>query len=380
MNIIQMRKLYYDEVSKCNRCGFCLPNCPIYRVQKVESASPRGRNAITRAVIEERLSFSPEIEKSIFSCLGCGACTVACFPSLKTKELVFKNRECLVEEGQYPKAMNQLAKSLGENRNIADEENEERGEWRELIKDLPEDAFEKAHADIIYFVGCVSSFFPMAQNIPVNMAKIMEQAGLNFSILGGEEWCCGFPLIGAGMPENMKALMDHNINKIKEMGAKKIIFSCPSCYHTWKNFYDPEVEILSSSEFLERMILGKNIPLKEIDATVTYHDPCDLGRHCGIFESPRSVIKSIPGIRLVELHNNRELSTCCGGGGNLEMVDPELSGKVARMKIDEILKTGADIVVSSCQQCLRTISTKARRDKIKLVVKDITDLVAEALN
>ena len=92
MNLAQMRRLSYEEVAKCTRCGFCLPNCPIYLVEKKESSTPRGRNAITRAVIEKRLEWSPETEKSIFSCLGCGACTAACFPKVQTRELVFRNR------------------------------------------------------------------------------------------------------------------------------------------------------------------------------------------------------------------------------------------------------------------------------------------------
>ena len=116
-----------------------------------------------------------------------------------------------------------------------------------------------------------------------------------------------------------------------------------------------------------------------MNATVTYHDPCDLGRNSGVFEEPRNVIRSIPGVNLVELPHNRSLSMCCGGGGNVEMVDPDLSGQVAQMKIDEIQGTGADMVVSSCQQCLRTIATRARRQKIDLPVKDLTELVVEAM-
>ncbi|MEE9610493.1 MAG: (Fe-S)-binding protein, partial [Desulfatiglandales bacterium] len=202
---------------------------------------------------------------------------------------------------------------------------------------------------------------------------------VDFTILGGDEWCCGFPLIGAGMPEKIKTLMEHNLQKVKEVGAKKIVFTCPSCYHMWKNFYEPEVELLCTSELLEQLLSEKRISLKEINATVTYHDPCDLGRNSGIFESPREVLKAIPGIRLIEMPNNRQMANCCGGGGNLEMVDPELSAKVAQMKIEEILETGADMVVTSCQQCVRTIATRARRQKINLVVKDLTDLVAEAM-
>ena len=379
MNIVKLRKLSYDEVAKCNKCGFCLPNCPVYLVEGKESSAPRGRNAITRAVIEERLEWSTDIEKAIFSCLGCGACTAACFPKVETRELVFRDRECLVGEGLYPKIADRVAKFIDEEHNISDDDNAERGEWQELIRDLPAHAFEKAHAEVIFFVGCVASFFPLAQKVPINMSLILQQADVDFTILGGEEWCCGFPLIGAGMPDKMQALMDHNLKKVEEVGAKSIVFTCPSCYHTWKTLYKPDVELYHASQMLHRMIKDGQIKLKEIDATVTYHDPCDLGRNSGVFEEPREVLKAIPGLKLKELADNRQLSMCCGGGGNVEMVNPELSGKVAQMKLDEISRTGADMVVSSCQQCLRTIATRARRQKMDLVVKDLTELVAEAM-
>jgi len=379
MNITQLKKLSYEEVAKCNRCGFCLPNCPIYLVEKKESAAPRGRNAITRAVIEGRLDWNPEIENSIFSCLGCGACTAACFPKVETKELVFRDRECLVGEGLYPKIADRVARFIDESFNIADDDNEERGEWQELIKGLPEHAFEKKEAEVIFFVGCVASFFPLAQKIPANMARIMEAAGVDFTILGGEEWCCGFPLIGAGMPDKVKKLVEHNLEKVNQVGAKEIVFTCPSCYHTWKHIYSTDLKLYHSSQMIDQIIKDGRITLKEIDATVTYHDPCDLGRNSGVFEEPRQVLDAIPGLKLVELPNNRALTMCCGGGGNLEMVNPELSGKVAQMKIEEIKQTGADMVVSSCQQCLRTIYSRARRENIDLVVKDLTELVTEAM-
>lgn len=379
MNIIQMRKLSYDEVAKCNKCGFCLPSCPIYLVEKTEPASPRGRNAITRAVIEGRLEWSPEIEKSIFSCLGCGACTAACFPKVETKDLVFRNRECLVGEGIYPKIADHLAKTLDGAHNISDDDNEERGEWQELIKDLPEHAFEKEHAEVIFFVGCVASFYPMVQRIPVNMAKIMDKAGVDFSILGGEEWCCGFPLIGAGMPEKMQTLMEHNLNKVKEVGAEAIVFTCPSCYHTWKLLYKTNAKLYHATQMMAELIKDKHISLKEMNTTVTYHDPCDLGRNSGVFEEPREVLNAIPGLKLVELPMNRQLSVCCGGGGNLEMTNPELSGKIAQMKLDSIENIGADTVVTACQQCVRTIATRARRQGKKLNVMDLTEILTLAM-
>ncbi|MFH1242972.1 MAG: (Fe-S)-binding protein [Pseudomonadota bacterium] len=378
MNITQLRKLSYDEVAKCNRCGFCLPSCPIYLAEGKESATPRGRNAITRSVIEGRLDWSPEIEDAIFSCLGCGACTAACFPKVETKQLVLRDRQCLVGEGLYPKIADRVARFLEESHNISDEENAERGEWQELIKGMPEHALEKEHANVVFFVGCVASFFPMAQNIPANMARIMEQAKLDFTILGGEEWCCGFPLIGAGMPDKVSKLVEHNLDKVRQVGAKEIVFTCPSCYYTWKQLYACDLKLYHATQMLDRVIQEGRIHLKQINATVAYHDPCDLGRNSGIFEEPRRVLKAIPGIKLVELPNNRQMARCCGGGGNLEMVNPELSGKVAQMRIDEIMETGADLVVSSCQQCLRTLVTRARREGIDLAVKDLTEVVAEA--
>jgi len=379
MNIVQLKKLSYDEVAKCNRCGFCLPNCPVYRVEGRESASPRGRNAMTRAVIEGRLPLSRDTEKAIFSCLGCGACSQVCLSGVATKDVIFRDRECQVGEGLYPEIAARVADLIQESHNISDDDNEDRGEWQELIKGLPEDALLKDKADVIFFVGCVASFFPMAQKIPANMARIMQAAGVDFTILGGEEWCCGFPLLGAGMPDKMKRLMDHNLEKVKAVGASRIVFTCPSCYHTWKHLYQPDVELYHASQMLDRMIKDGQISLKEMKVTVTYHDPCDLGRNSGIFEEPRNVLKAIPGIELRELANNRQLSVCCGGGGNVEMVNPDLSARVAQMKLDEIRDTGADMVVSSCQQCLRTITTRARRQKVDLVVKDLTDMVIDAM-
>jgi heterodisulfide reductase subunit D len=209
--------------------------------------------------------------------------------------------------------------------------------------------------------------------------QILDKGGVDFTILAGEEWCCGFPFIGAGMAKELEGLKAHNLDKVKEVGAQTVVFSCPSCYRTWNEFYDTDVELLHSSHLLERLIKENKLPLKELPVTVTYHDPCDLGRNSGVYEPPREVLKMIPGLTLVELEHNRENAICCGGGGNVEMVDPELSAKIAQKKIDEIQNTGADIVVTSCQQCVRTISTRARKQGIKLKVMDVTEIVLMAM-
>lgn len=380
MNIVQLKKLSYDEVAKCNKCGFCLPSCPTYLVKKSEAYSPRGRNAITRFAIENSLELNADTEKAIFTCLGCGACAAVCLSSVQTKDLIFQNRECQVDRGFYPKVAKRLVKTLEESRNISDDDQEDRAEWLELIKDLPEEAFEKGHADILFFVGCVASFFPMVQKIPANMAKILQMAEVDFTILGGDEWCCGFPLVGAGMPEKLEELKKHNLNKVADVGAKKIVFTCPSCLHTWKHLYDTDVELMHASQLIAELIKSGSLKLKnDIDVTATYHDPCDLGRNTGIYEEPREVIQAIPGLRFVELPMNRKFSVCCGGGGNVEMTDQDLSAQVAQMKLDSIQDAGAEMVITACQQCVRTMATRARRQKIDIEVKDLTELVVEAM-
>ncbi len=379
MNVAKLKKMQYEEVAKCTRCGFCLPNCPTYAVKRTEAYTARGRNALTRAVIEGRLDLSPEMARAIFTCLGCGACTKACFPAVKTRDLVLDNRACLTEAQVHPKIMEKLAETLNEYHNITGDDNDERGDWREYVKGAPEHAFEKDRAEYVYFVGCVASFFPLAQKIPANLATIMDRAGLDFTILGGREWCCGFPLLGAGMPDKTAALAAHNIDKVKEVGAGRAVFACPSCFHTWKHLYQTDVQIMHSSHLLFDLVRQGKLKLKKLDMKVTYHDPCDLGRNSGVFEEPREVVKAIPGVKLVELPNNRNLSVCCGGGGNVEMVDPEISAAVAQRKIEEIQSTGADTVVTGCQQCLRTIATRARRQNVNLNVMDLTQLVMMAM-
>lgn len=177
----------------------------------------------------------------------------------------------------------------------------------------------------------------------------------------------------------MEELIAHNLEKIKDVDARSIVFTCPSCYHTWKHAYNPDLKLYHASQYINELIKENRIELKNLDATVTYHDPCDLGRNSGVYDEPRDVLKAIPGITLVEMPQNRKFSFCCGGGGNLEMTNPELSANVAQMKIDMIEKTGADMVATSCQQCVRTIATRARKQKKGLVVKDLTELVVEAM-
>jgi heterodisulfide reductase subunit D len=147
----------------------------------------------------------------------------------------------------------------------------------------------------------------------------------------------------------------------------------------WREYYPQDIEIFHVTQFLKKLIETNRIPFKTLSLTVTYHDPCDLGRAARIFSEPREIIRAIPGIKLVELAHNKESCRCCGGGGNLEMIDAQLAAEIARQKIEEVVDTGAQAVITSCQQCVRTMLTHVRRNKIPLEVLDITQLVQRAL-
>jgi heterodisulfide reductase subunit D len=376
----ELKDILYDEIAKCNRCGFCLAHCPVYAVEGREWATPRGKNAIVRAIIEGRIGWTPEIEAALYRCTGCRLCTQTCFPAVETNQGVLAGRACLADMNQYPKIVDRVVEALESDFNISGDPNEDRGQWMDFLKEVPEHRYQKEKAKVIYFVGCVAAFFPLVQKIPQAFVQVLDKSNVDFTTLGGEEWCCGFPLIQMGMPNKMEKLVKHNQEKIKEIGAETVVFACPSCYHTWKEHYKSNGELLHSTQFMERLISeGKLAFKKGFSKTVTYHDPCDLGRNSKVFDPPRNILKQIPGLKFVELENNRQLSVCCGGGGDLEMIDPELSAAIAERKIQEIQRTGADVVVTSCQQCVRTIAGYARKKEIDLKVMDITEVVLEAM-
>jgi heterodisulfide reductase subunit D len=367
------------EFDQCIKCGLCQATCPICKELMLEKYTPRGKVQLARYYGGGQLALSDHFRDIFAKCLLCGSCSVTCPSGVDLKKIFFEmRREIAAKRGLHP-AVEEAVRAVSNRRNISNEDNLERAEWRENLKGLPDHLYEKDRAEVAYFVGCVASFFPMVQGIPQNLVQILDRAQVDFSILGGEEWCCGFPLIGAGVPEGMKELIEHNLEKIHDLGAGEVVFSCPSCYRTWKEYYPTDLHLSHSTQFLEKLIAEGALPLREVKMTVTYHDPCDLGRNSGVFEAPRRVLGAIPGLTLVELENNRAKSICCGGGGNVEMVDPKLSGAVAQKKIEEIRRSGAEAVVTSCQQCVRTIKGRARRQKMDLLVMDLTEIVLLAM-
>jgi heterodisulfide reductase subunit D len=380
------------EMDACTGCRLCADVCPaacaaangeltaVYRMQGLKRKLKAGRGL--------RRFFGPKppdlqelkrFAETVFRCTLCGRCGEVCPIGIRLQELWHAARQDLVDGAAYPEKIDLIRKNLAESRNVFGEDNAERAEWVEDMRRPPKHGYIRETAEVAYITGCVAAYFPLAQKIPVALAEIFDASGVDFTILGEEEWCCGFPLLGAGLMGMFEDFRRQNLRAVEAKGARTVVFACPSCYQMWREHYRCDLDLVSAPEYLLRLLGAGRIPLREVPLTVTYHDPCDLGRGARVFDPPREAIRCIPGVNLVEMAHHGERCLCCGGGGNLEMVDPGLAARIARDKVDEVLATGAQAVVTSCQQCVRTMTATVKRNKIPLEVLDIVQLVRRAL-
>ena len=381
----------------CTECGQCLTVCPAVAASGDADLSAQVRmhnlkkllrdgnffwKALNEMLGREPLA-TPQVLKdyglSVFRCSLCGDCEEVCPAGLPLKDMWLSLREELSRTGDAPDKIRMIRANLDGSHNVFDEDNDERGDWVDDMRKPPKGGCVKDSAEVVYFTGCVGAYFPLAQKIPMAFVEILDAGGVDFTIMAGDEWCCGFPLQGSGQSEGLPAIIAHNVAAAKARGARKVVFTCPSCYQIWREAYPPEFELVHASEMVAQLVLEDRLPLGELPMTVTYHDPCDLGRGGRVFDEPRAIMARIPGLTLVEMEHNREHCLCCGGGGNLEMIDPDLSAAMAKRKVEEAVATGAEAIITNCQQCVRTMMTYAKRNKVNIDVMDMSQLVAKSL-
>ncbi|MBT6341651.1 MAG: (Fe-S)-binding protein [Desulfobacula sp.] len=377
------------QMEACTNCTLCAEVCPavsalqdgrlsgVYRLDTLRGMI-RSQSRLFQFFSRRKPPTRTELKKfgeTVYRCTLCGRCQEICPSGIKLRDIWFSLRQDLVCSGAYPEKINMIRENVALSHNVFDEDNKERVDWVDDLQNPPDHYYVKDTAEVVYFTGCVAAFFPMVQKIPIALTQLFETAKIDFTLLGEEEWCCGFPLLAAGLRNHIKDPVQHNIEAVRRKGAQKVVFACPSCYQMWKEYYPEEFEIYHVSQFLNSLIDTGQLELSRLDLKITYHDPCDLGRGSMEYDAPREVINAIPGVSLIEMEHNRDKCLCCGGGGNLEMIDTHLSRQIAETKINEVLATGADAVVTACQQCLRTILSYARRNKIKIEVLDIVELI-----
>jgi Fe-S oxidoreductase len=361
------------------QCGTCSGSCPTVRQMEY---TPRQILRLIQMGMEDRVLRS----RAIWYCLACYSCTARCPREIKITETLIGLRQLAAARGmEVPGNLLALKGTLMDQYNISGDANDSRLIWSENLEEVAAVVKPKRQAETVYFVGCVSSFFPVAYPIPQSLVQIMMRLEADFTLLGGDEWCCGYPLYSAGMEALLPSFAEHNIATVKAAGARQLVTTCPSCYYTWTHLYADltssplPFEVLHASQYLARLMEGGQLKLHEVEQVVTYHDPCDLGRKSGIYDAPREVIGGIPGVEFREMATSRENATCCGGGGDVQVVDESVTASVAARRVRQAERTRAGVILSACQQCKRTLASAARKEKIRLRAMDITELVWQAM-
>jgi len=319
----------------------------------------------------------------IYECLLCANCREKCgaidlqtfSPKINTPAIVKALRADIFAAGiKVPEAVIKYGEAIEKTNNIFGAPPEERADW------LPTDIKITKEATTVYFPGCLAAY--RAPEIAQATAKILNNLGITFSIMGEEEHCCGDPLIMVGQLFLARELANYNWEHLKD---KMVITSCAGCYRTFNDEYprllgkEYKINAIHIVELLADLIDEGKIKFTEkINEKVTYHDPCELGREMKVYDQPRKILQNVPGVELVELERNRENSWCCGGGGGVKGVNFDLSVEIGKDKIEEALATGAKTIVSACPSCKINISDAIKATGADLKAIDITELIAQA--
>jgi Fe-S oxidoreductase len=239
--------------------------------------------------------------------------------------------------------------------------------------------------EILYFPGCYLCYDPRLKKVARATATILNRAGVDYGILGAEENCCGESIRKTGEEELFKRLARENIKTFIDHGVKKILVSSPHCYHTFKNEYPDfrvNFEIVHLSQYLLDLIREGRLEIKkEYQKKVTYHDPCYLGRHNGIFDEPRGILKQVGGLELREMPDSRKDSLCCGGGGGRVWMETQKGERFSDLRLAQALEVGAEVLVTACPYCVTMFEdSRLTLDVVdRLEIKDITEIIQEVI-
>jgi len=364
-----------DAFKRCFQCGLCDVVCPWNRV----------RDFSMRRLVRQATFGMTDIEsEEIWLCTTCGRCPQHCPRDVQQIQSGIALRRIATEYGVFPKSVQPVRTirgSLVGEGNTLGEERAKRGDW---AKGLSVESFTEG-MEFLYFPGCYPSYDPRLKKVAVATANILNAAGVEFGILGPKENCCGESIRKTGDEEVFKRLARENIKAFVDNGVKKIIVSSPHCYHTFKNEYPDfmvNFEIIHMSQLLFKLIEEGRLELKgEYLKKVTYHDPCYLGRHNGIYNEPRGVLTHVPGLELNEMPDNRVDSLCCGGGGGRVWMETQKGQRFSDLRIDQAIGVGAEILATSCPYCITMFEdsriTMGMDEKIE--IKDITEIIAEVI-
>ena len=342
----------------------------------------RGKMQIIRSLWQGKLELSKEMADVIFQCPTCNACAEVCAYDMDNVALYEALRAELVDAGCGLEAHVPMNKAMIELLNPYERDNKLKSKWLEKLDFKVKDA-NTEKAEVLYFVGCTSALTPDIETVAINTAKVFNKFGVDFSVFGEQEVCCGSVAMRTGDSNAFNSVARKNYELFKKSGVKTIVTSCAGCYRTLKKDYvdyleDLEIEVLHTVEFLLKVIQEKNIQLKNLGFNITYHDPCHTGRHSGLYEEPREILKKIA--NLTEMKTIKQSAKCCGAGGGVKKGFPELALEIAKSRIQEAEETGAEYLVSICPFCYRNLSDAIIEMGSNIKMVDLMELVEQALN
>lgn len=359
----------------CYQCGICDVVCPWNRVTSFSM----------RKIIRQATFGLTDIEKEdIWRCTTCGTCPQRCPRGVDQIETTVSLRRIATEYGVFPRSVTPIVTvggSLMAEGNPFDMKRSKRADWAESlsVKTFTEGM------EILYFPGCYLSYDPRMKKVAAATVRLLNKAGVDFGILGSKENCCGESIRKTGNEPLFKHLAKENIKTFIDHGVKKILVSSPHCYHTFKNEYQEfnvHFEIVHMSQFVSDLMKeGRLEPVREYGKKITYHDPCYLGRHNGVFDAPRDVLTRVPGAELTEMAECRKNSFCCGGGGGRIWMETPKGERFSDLRLQQAIDVEAEVLVTACPYCITnfTDSSLSLQDGQSIEVKDITEVVQEVV-
>jgi Fe-S oxidoreductase len=359
------------KLLECIQCGTCTASCPVAR-----KANLNVRKYMREVATFGRLSQHPQNE--LWSCTTCSTCGVRCPKDLNPYEFIIDIRGMAVEEGQIAPTIRDALESIFKNGNPWGRIRNKRSEWSQDLNLKP----MSQGADVLFFVGCTGAYDPRVQTVPKSLVKCFQKADVNFGVLGDEETCCGCEVYGMGEKGLFDFLVEENMKLFTKYNVKQLVTSCPHGFHAFKNRYNQTgFEPQHHTQLLCKLIDEKKLTFsKNVDKKVIYHDPCFLGKQNGIYEEPRKVIESVPGVELLEFDRSRARSVCCEGGGGRMWVD--IPGeRLAETRVKDAAEAGADVLAVACPYCLLTFEDAVKITGLegKLQILDVAELLALAL-
>ncbi len=368
-----------DELAKaggaslylCYQCGMCTATCPWSEVRDV---------SLRKMLRLTQLGLGGLEGDFLWLCTTCRACVARCPRGVDIANVIRAAREFVTAADAEPGPLKTVRGHLATVHNPWGGKPEQRSRWAEGLNVRP---FE-AEMDLLLFVGCTAAYDPRIQTVARALVRVLNAAGVRFGILGNDEACCGDPALRIGDATLFRSLAERNAATFRERGVEHVVTISPHSYTVLKDEYPKlgaSVEVEHYTQLLARLMDEDRLRLRGDGSTrVTYHDPCYLGRYNGVYEEPRKVLESIPGVRLEEMERSRADSLCCGGGGGRIFLETPPGERFSNLRIAQAERTGAQVLCSACPYCVLNLEDSSKTvATTTLAVRDVAEYVAEHL-